>query len=100
MHKSCLNCVHRLHDGEERATPKKINLFYTCDISQSHYAHKRVTLDHRACEDYSPNPFYFMRWHQVKKVVEIADKLIEKCKEEGWNEEKYYTEILNELNTK
>ena len=36
-------------------------------------------------------------WQDIKRIVETADRLAEKAAKSGWSEEKYYTEIIEEV---
>lgn len=99
MIKSCFNCAHRRPDGVERSYKDGTDTYYTCEhlTAKEHGGRVRVSLEHKTCSGYEPNPFYFMDWKQVRRIVKTADnpKLLQAADSQGWNQEEYYTAVLN-----
>lgn len=97
MTKGCHNCLFRSNEAKEACYKGECDLYYPCAKKSHEGVTVRVTLDHKPCREWKPNPYYFMTWQQIKGIVKVADQLIEQCKEQGWDEEQYYTEVLHKV---
>ena len=99
MIKGCLWCANRLNDGVESAHKDGVDTYYTCKYltQKENGGRVRVRLEHKTCSGFEPNPFYYMNWEQVKRIVETADnpKLLQIAEAQGWSQEEYYTAVLN-----
>lgn len=74
--------IEELEDQLERFLPEDVN---------------RLREELKMILDRNLEAARFPNWRQIRRIVEIADRLTENAAESGWSEEKYYTEIAKEV---